>query len=318
MFQNPHFIVLIVLFLCSSVRAESPDLGFRFEREYSHAWKRLEDVYSRMELIEEHQPQERIRDGKEPIRISYMADGIRYRMDVDTPGVGTLVSVASDSICFRLERPSAQAEFVVKDINRHAFRKIRESMPLSGHLAFAPYSIMDMRLFDFLTQKDFKNEGYEVVPSDGDPLLKLKWRSPYVDHEGKPQVRVGWFLFSADSWTLREYEYRYSEAAFGAVRARIEYEGVQDGIPLVKSMTKWAERRDGTTEPRMTSKVIYLSPKAPSPENFTLSAFNLPDDLGTEGKLAMSRFWLVIVGLGGLVVSWLLVAWIRKRQGLDS
>ncbi len=298
--------------------AIADDLVNRFEIEHVAAWKRIEDAYSKIELTEEIEQPSRIRDGKKPITHSYMANGTRSRMDTDTPEIGMRVSVATESICFRLERPVAQSEFLVKDINHHDFREIREGMMQRGCLPFAPYSVMDLRLIDLVALPKFERSGYEVVTVDGEQLLRMKWRDQYTDDKGKPQIRVGWFLFLPGSWAVREFEFRYFEDAFGAVRARIEYDGLHEGIPLIKSIRQWADRRDGTTEPRMTSRVIRLSTSPPTDEVFTLAAFNLPNDLGEAGKPRGGRLLMILVGLIGLAASWFLTAWIRRRNASNS
>lgn len=308
--------VVVVALLCTGI-ATAVDLVGAFQIEHAAGWKRIEDVYSRIELTEERQEPDRVRDGKKPISISYMGDGARHRMDVETPEFGLRVSVATAATSFRLEKTLGQAEFVVKDVNRHNFVNNLEGMRERGGLSFAPFSIMNMRLIDFSTLPRFETVGYEVVKIDDEELLKLNWRSPHT-YEGESSTRVGWFLFLPRSWALREYEFRYSEDAFGCVRALIEYEGEHEGVPLVKSLRQWAERRDGSTEPRMTSRVVRLSTSPPASEKFTLAAFNLPNDLGESVKPHAGRLWMILVGLVGLVLSWLLAAWVRRRNASIS
>jgi hypothetical protein len=301
-----------------SAISKADDLGKQFQSEYAVAWKRTEEVYSKIVLTEEFQTPYRIRDGKKPITISYMGDGARYRMDMETPEIGMRVSVATPTLSFRLEKPLGQTEFIVKDINRHAFSEIRQGMRERGCLPFAPFSIMDTRLIDIVSQPTFEKVSHEVVMVEGKELLRLNWRDPYTDEEGKLKTRVGWFLFLPRCWVLREYKFAYDETSFGSLRARIEYDGELNGIPLVKSIEQWAERRDGSTEPRMTSRIVHLSTTPPASESFTLAAFNLPNGLGEAAKPQTSRLWMILLGLSGLAVSWLLAAWIRKRHSAST
>lgn len=313
-FRVTAFVALATA-LCFPAVADAVDLVKQFQSEHVAAWTRIEEAYSRIELAEEFQTPERIRDGKKPITISYFGDGARHRMDMETPELGLRVSVATSSQSFRLEKPVNQAVFVVKDLNRHAFQSIREGMKERGCLPFAPYSIMDSRLVDFWAQPQFAAVDYQVVAIDGVELLKVDWRSPYTDEEGHVKTRVGSFFFLPRSWALREYAFAYDDKPHcGFARARLEYEGEAHGIPLVKSMKKWTEHPDRSFDVEiMTSRLIRLTTVLPSVERFTLEAFNLPNDLGEAAKPRTGRLWLILLGIVGLVVSWLLAAWVRRR-----
>jgi hypothetical protein len=307
--------VTVAVGLCFPAIADAADLVKQFQSEYAAAWNRIVAVYSKIELTEEVSFPGRV--GEKPTTIKYMGDGERFRMDFENPEGDVWVTVATATSSFNLEKRSGQSVFEVKDLNRHAFRHERAAIRRRGYLVSAPYCIMDLQLIDFMADPEFERVGFEVISAEGSDRLKMRWRSPYLV-EGKPETRVGWFLFIPGSWVLSEYEFRYTENALGALRARIEYDGVYDGIPLVKSMERWTEHRDGPPQPDMTSRIVHLSTTPPASESFTLAAFNLPNDLGEAVKPQTSRLWMILLGLSGLAVSWLLAAWIRKRHSASA
>lgn len=230
-------VAAVVAALCFPPIATAADLVKQFESEHAAAWKKLEDVYSKIALTEEYQMAGRDRQGKKPIAVRHKGDGECWRSEIEYPEFGLIVTVAAPFASFTLEKPLGQSEFVVKDINRHGFAEFRNTIRYRGYLPSVAFSIIDARLIDFFATPKFEVVAYEVVMAEGAERLKVTWRSP-ITVEGVTGTRVGWFLFIPGSWALSEFEFRYGAEKFGAIRGRVEYDGFHEGSPLVKSMVR--------------------------------------------------------------------------------
>lgn len=295
--------------------ASADELAERFDREYETAAKRLEDFYSQLEILEERQTPERIQAGMKPVAVFYRSNGSQFRLDVDDPDVGTFSIIEAPSLSFRVDKEKGHPAYALREVQRRASPEYRQSMRRNATLPFAPYCIIEQRVLDFMKVPMFERVSIESEVSEGEELVRLHWRIPYKNEEGVSKTKLGWFLFQpSKTWALKEYQLAFDDKPTnGRIRARVKYEGTVAGIPLARSIEQWSEKPDGSSEPLMDSHVVRLN-QSPSPgSDFTLAAFNLPNDLGEAVQSRIGRLWMILVGLGGLAFSWLLAIWSRRR-----
>lgn len=181
----------MLIAFCGSVASYADSLGDRFSGEYEAAAKRLEDFYSRVELVEEQQTPERVQAGLKAVSVSFYSNAAQLRLDVNKPELVKFSIVESPAVSFRVHKEAVHASYQLTELHRRHSLEYRESMRFSGTLPFAPYCLIEQRIIDFLKAPKLEIVRVELANSETDEQTRVSWRLPYQDEDGTARTQVG-------------------------------------------------------------------------------------------------------------------------------
>lgn len=273
--------------------ARGDDFKARFLAEYEPAAKKLEEFYGKV-LIRGRKIEKGERPGAEAISdLVFRANGPLLRLDeANHRAIGNLqaettrVRVANPRRSFALRKAPGAEAFTIDLLDRD-YRQQVKSIRANAVIPFAPFSALELTVAEQLRQNEFPFNVKELTRTtrDGRELVRLlyAWELPPKPAIGQgPLQYVRWFHFAPnDGWALQEYGWGPPQFP-NSFRAAIEYQGEQDGVPLVRRAEYWRQDRHGKRSEVVTFEVDELVPGPVSEEDFTLDAFGFAD-VGKRG-----------------------------------
>jgi hypothetical protein len=205
------------------------------------------------------------------------------------PGETSEVYGLNSNYAFTLAKAKDSNAWVVTDLELEAKHKIRLfGQPLPEiHLSYSmyPFSVHGHLLDALLADPLFKIRRVSSVKRNGEDLVRIDFDFPHNIKEKKAFVPLqggSFFLDPKRYWCVREDELRmqWANGSPGVVRTVLEVKDV-DGLPIIKraSSRQTSDRSEIETTWEFN---LHEQTKLPSDEEFTLTAFGLPEP-GTKG-----------------------------------
>jgi len=319
-------ILSALLLAVEGARASNMPNKEEFLAAYEPAVTKLIDFYGKLEITATCR---RINwasyadsGGRRTLKLVFRANGNRYRIDetqaeqnADTAAQPARVRVVSPKRCFSAERKSPTGDYVLTLLSTNYVQRL-EAIRASCYLVAAPYGFLETTVPDFLRQAEVEITGVEQFQQAGEQLTRVCFAF-HLDG----RTRHGFFLFSSNrAWALRGYYYGWEpwtdSGDIKGLRAKIEYKGEHEGIPLLARAEYWLD--DSTTGERKNIEIFEIEEIriGPVPEGeFTLAAVGIPDT--SAHSRVRPALWCVLTALG-LLFGALLVAKLAKRRDIDT
>ena len=293
-FRSAVFAVVAVLLMGGTAPALEGMSKQEFLAQYEPAAERLQRFYEHITLEAvvtrsnlEHKNSRIARQ-----RLVLRTDGDKMRIDGFVPdgtgGESVRVAVTSPGSSFTLRRQADQESFVLSHLSSDSTQDMR-SLRSRHYYLFAPFcESAGVILADKIRPRNFRIISIEEEERNGEQLVKVAYERD-VHFKGKPLTYAGYDVFSKTmGWALREF-------ARGRQRGIIEYDGMIDGVPLLKTAEYWRQKGDERVN-ILRCEVTKIEPYAAPPDTFEFAA--LVGDVRQEGK---SSYWLLLIA-GGVVL----------------
>jgi hypothetical protein len=266
-----------------------------FFAQYEPAVEKLRRFYTHMTL--EATVTKRAVETNKPVierqRIVVQTDGDKMRVETFVPsgagGESVRVSVASPGSSFGARREPGQERFVLYFLSSDGDDNLKK-LDSRHYYVFAPFR--ENMLLNKFRAKGTRITSIEQEERNGEVLVKVAYDCD-IHYDNKSSTFSGYDVLSKTMcWALRE-----SVAGEGEVqqRAVIEYDGVIDGVPLLKSAEYWRQRGDRRVN-IVRCEVTEIVPDVAPAEMFEVSS--VVPDLRQERK---SFYWLLLIA-GGVVL----------------
>ena len=311
--------------LAIAANAEGASIKDRFLAEYPAASKRLNRVYGNLQFDVVH-TEEPYANGvvTRRYREQYATNGGRLlrkvhveqvkQSDNDTIGLDRIY-VADPRTSFSLQRAAPESPYVIVGIGSYEERAgglLFEARPLTATFGYYETTLWQSVHNDVVTEWD--------VAEGGQGLAQVTWteKKDETGFERRGKVIVA----PSQSWAIREYSllnYRGEPIrVVGALRGTAEYDGIEDGVPLVKLLTHWSEgydERGGVKDRGNMEKfeVVSITRELLPESNFTLAAFGLRDPTAATANRPQWWLWLAVSGFA-LVLAGLGFGWLKGRS----
>lgn len=238
----------------------------------------------------------------------------------DRPSVE--VFALNPNYSFALQRRASSSPWVLLGIKkRENAEPGKLAAQFENELAFArtfPVGIRGKLLADLVRKPEFRVLGCRESPAANPSLVEVDFDYPHPTGREASPVQGGKLVFDAATWCLSSYEVRVKlPDARGIWKMKIlEWAEAEEGLPVPrrvvlnndtdfdhgKNVQEWKFKYD-----------LNVPERTPPDEDFTLSAFGLPepDEFGWKKPTPWFR-WLILVG-GICAVLAVGVRWLGKR-----
>jgi hypothetical protein len=226
--------------------------------------------------------------------------------------------VRNEQYAFELRRKTNKDSWVVaqlhQDIGDGKNLTVNRFLNETTTQTHAPLKIYRNWLPEMVGEKEFVVKKYDKVRNPrntGSDLMRVDFE--YNNQESKPAVRSGWFLLDPSLyWLVAGYEVNvtWGGGESGKVSYTADFKVGPSGTPL---LAKSVERTECLAARVSTdrSAEYNLDEHEPAAEEFTLSAFGLPE-LGKVGETNSRYLWFGATGLLCLAVA--IMFWFRTRR----
>jgi len=205
------------------------------------------------------------------------------KVDPKTGGASALVSDPDQS--FKLSRNSGSSQYAVMriaDAAPKAMRSYVASIEARTLPAYAPYrAYLEEPIDKFLSEPRCTINSIVWEGQSPNRLIRVGWEIAPTKPNGK--TRYGRFEILPDAgWVLKSYAiyFRdgYKDKATGRMSdlgrgGDLEYEGEQEGIPLIRRVSTWTSAVEKAAGP--TYEVTKIEPGPIPREDFTLASFGI-------------------------------------------
>jgi hypothetical protein len=228
------------------------------------------------------------------------------------------VSIANPGKSFFLRRDSADAAFAILGKSDYS----GPSILFSAKPLYASFAFLDMTLWKAIHEEAVISWDVNAIRARGESLAEVTWRE-------RPD-ESGWafggkvIVEPACHWRIREYWlFHYKDNAakpIGALRGVVEYNGLLNGIPLVKKVGLWAENYDPqggvTAKKNLETFDVTSLQSATVPENeFALEPYGLKDPEAIRPTATRWWLWGALAG-GALLALAAVFGWLRQRASM--
>jgi len=320
--QRTRIGLVLALSLTSaptSARAgESGSAQERFLAQYPAASKKLEDYYRHLKIYFT-----RIEQNSSICDLEFSRNGDSIRV-VELDGKRSepyYAYVVDPELIFKLRQDTTKSPFFVTDLGKGGpsdYKSWANLVLSKARVAFAPYGAdLTGPIRDLLTEKALK---IKSVQESEDGTIKVDWEGV---EPGIPKSR-GSFSFSPDQcWALRDYSIRYVDRKDMRTKkpnpdfseyAHIDYEGSDDGVPLVHRVQMWAGEGD-SKHLWFTYDVQDISHELVPKDQFTLASFGIRTRPAPP-PVPVMYYLLGLSAFCGLMV--LVLYYLRNRSGRTS
>jgi len=304
------------LWTAGSAAGKDGSLKRDFLAKYEPAARRLEEFYRNIRIVAavEIQPPLSAKEAVVAKKLDFRANGQLLRLDSFPVSGGNNyveVIVANPARCFRASRPSDKPLFSLNSLDKR-YEDRSQLIRFAHRFSTAPYGWSFCSLSDFLRRPKVEITRVEERTQDGETLTRVT----FVNHEIIAGAKgTGWVdLSSKYAWAIRGYSSGAEDPNLPnreEARARIEYSGERDGIPLLARAEYWNEL--GPTH-EMGHKWTYTVDEitvGPIPEReFTPAAIGI--DIPEIGaRPGFHRF--LLLGIVGLLLVLIAVFIVRRR-----
>ena len=273
----------------------------RFKSEYPTANRKLQDFYSnlRMSGTETYE--------KDSIKWEFLGNGQSLRSVVEKKDGTSLVFVANKKLSFDLKKPAGSSHYAVMMMGTSKptdFVELERAVRRRTTPANVPFAVMSDPILRFLADKDFRLKDAREADGPEGRVIKVDWE--LLVSEGPK--RVGTYDFAADgSWALRacEFYFDHKDPASGEIwhlgqHIVVDYDGQQEGMPLVKRVRTWGSGPGGKS-PETVMEVTQLA-LGPAPQSeFELSAFGISSEPLAE-PTPVAYYLLALSALAAMMV----------------
>jgi hypothetical protein len=273
--------------------------------------------------------QDGTKNGETRSRIYYGSHGVLsvYEHVYPPESAYAYALVLNAEYAFELSRKDPTAKWVVVNINTDLkegikIAKMDDVLFLKKHYDFVgPFEASGNWLPNYLPSPGFTIKKIEAVNAGPDELIKLHFQHQPTEADKKRSYYParGWIVLDPNQyWRVCESEiqnvYR-GDAGRDKIHSSIDCV-ILGGIPV---LTKRVSRGEQTFSKKTTNIVATMeysvSNDDPAAEEFTLSAFGLPEPI-TATPPAKPRYWLWL-SVGGFIVLAMAV-WVRRRHAANS
>jgi len=315
----PFGSLLILLTALGAARGETAlgqvlSLKDQVSREYPPALERLENFYGRVCIqgkgsyrAERAKPTKRLIDYTLDFRRK--RDSMRLVREVTSDTwqpAQTRGLVSTPRLSFSVVRHSGTGDYALESLSPGPSGQA-DQIRFDALLCFSPYSLGDSSVRDLLKSPAFAIKDASRVACAGRECVKITF-----ERTASRGFVSGWMIVDPQAgWVLREREVTSQDPPFTA-RTTVEYEGQQDGIPLLRG-ARLAFEYGGVATEIHELKVDKLTVEDVPDEEFTLAAFGISDAGATRPPLippGLAYSLLAALVAVGIVVAWRLA---RRR-----
>ncbi|MEM4721704.1 MAG: hypothetical protein QXT73_06570 [Candidatus Methanomethylicaceae archaeon] len=197
----------------------------------------------------------------------------------------------------------------------------------------SPFVLYKISLEQLVKQPGFEVVHAEQIDKGQQQLVRVEFRSPKkVAVLGSSSIDYcyenGWIIFDPERYWI-PLEYKASVTWLGAQEIKteehgaMEYTKISHELPVLKQMDgriKGKSTKGIPVELDFVFRTEYLIREyVPSVEEFTLSAFGLPEPVGVEWERPVRWYlWLTLAGMVCLVAGGVFYWLSRRRAGGES
>ena len=324
---------ILLEILCFSATLLAPEIAFaqtvreRFFLETKEKW----EAYARLSasLQEESEELSRVINIQHDVGIGVKSQTKRDRAgkhlllmtEGNDPKFGHTCYVRNEHYAFALRRKERSAPWVMTELftemNSDACKAfIRNALYNGDFRATGPFAVFNDSIKLVVKNPKFQIQQTETFQRDGLSLVKIHFVNQEQDF--KPSgFRVllhekGWAVFCPDQfWRLCEYEatvLQFGGSRF-TVQGTLECKVDAKGFPIFSSSlvrTKGVSPLDGKEYESEIKTKSKIEERDPSPDEFTLTAFGLPEPMGMPiVNRGGSRWWLwiTLAAAGSLAIA---------------
>ena len=333
---------LLVGVVCFSATLPAPEMARaqsmreRFFMETKEKW----EVYGRLSvgLQEESEVSSRVINTQQGFGAGEQAQTKRDRAgkhlllmtEGNDPKLGHTCYVKNERYAFGLRRKERSAPWVMTelftDLNSADCKAfIRNPLYDGNFTARGPFALYNESIENVVKDPNFQIKEIESFQRDGLSLVKIHFINQQPDFKPKgfrvSLYESGWAVFCPDQyWRLCEFEAAVLQ--FGGhrftVRGTLECKVDAKGFPIFTgSLVRWKGRSplDGKDYESEIKTKSTIEERDPSPDEFTLTAFGLPEPMGMPPvNRGGSRwwFWITLAAAGSLALA-LLYQKLKRR-----
>ncbi len=237
------------------------------------------------------------------VKVLILNDHLRF--DSSNKDQGVEGRVAAPQVSFIVVSPREGMPFMVDYIEQDYARAFAIARAKS-RLATAPYGVYGMTAAEYFRSPGLKIIDVSESDLSGNRVIVVKSHYSY-SHNADQIERWGRFVFLRDRcWALKEWSAGAEPEDGFRRRTVLEYDGDSKGVPLLKRIDHW--RGAGAERNRVDEFVITrIDPRDPSPSDFTLAAFGIPDIQPVRHN--NSAYIVVALGVFAIVAG----IWLRRR-----
>ncbi len=228
--------------------------------EYRTNYRRLVDCYQniQIEVVHYFTPSQGPHGEHRPATKEYFIyrsnggkffrmDGSRLAPEEEKPAGRALVTLVRPEGYLTARREDKDRTSVPEEWSSNRLNGISSLSRYRFHTAPFSFDVRPIEHFAFRLPsylKSFTLEKAEVQQEDGEETVSLTWRAVGKDSPASFSWR---FVFYRNrAWALKEYsvgpaDRQESSGRATVERARFEYEGLHDGVPLLKRAEYWSE-----------------------------------------------------------------------------
>ncbi len=282
-----------------------------FFAEYEPAAKKLEEFYSAVTM---DAVQQRTRLGadrtsettvREELKLYTSGDDLRVDAVITRDGKPTdQVSVATPEKAFVVARDGDAERFVLRDMTQD-FARSASAVRNRYHALFAPFSagLGGESILQRLKAPTTTITGIREETKDGETFVEVSYQYPLPDplpKSSKPrQAREarGSYTFAKDrAWVAVKSEWWPGADQEGHLSGKMEYDGSQDGVPLLRKVVFLRDTL-GRTLKWIELDVTKIVPGIAPQRDFKLAAFGI-HDVSEEKE---TNYWLFLI-VSGIVL----------------
>lgn len=238
---------------------------------------------------------------------------------VSDPGLKGVVG-ANPAYSFTLTRNAEHAPFAV--IN---YRKTKDGedavIPEPGrvpnHIYYleVPYRISQFTMQEILDTPEFQLSAIAPVARATNMMVRVefRWETDNPEYRSKDGSAARyWAIMNPDDyWSVQQSG---ADISWGTITQTIEYQRLPNGMPFPKRLIRFDADSSGTYGNHC--EVVYDLPTIPCDEPreaFTLTAYGISENIGADATVSR-RFWLTVLGLGGILIAAVLAYLARRRS----
>lgn len=247
-------------------------------------------------------------------------DGQKTEID-DKRTIGG-VYVVNPRYAFELKRDNSQRDWLLGNLDPHGNgASLNGGEPIhemSLSWTSPMYDVFGRQISALVHERTFRVTHASAINRDGRNLVQIDFICPHPiqKHVKNYFVQGGSLLLDPDRyWCIKECDLRtQSINGNGTKRALFEFRDGSNRYPIVTRMVRTGKSPLGNVSEEVFEFDLHEVTKLPSEEEFTLSAFGLPEPMGVE-PLPPSRNWLWLLAAAIIAAALaILFSWLKHRH----